>query len=518
MTKRLFTVTAVVLVAATSAFASIVTDTQTFELPMHASGVLVVDNPHGNVHVVAGDAPKLAVRTDRVINARDRVALYEARKAVQRIVEGTEKTRVLRTLQPATNSPTWSVQVHYRVTIPRTAHVKIVAQNGGIRVDGVAGQVSVKNVNGPILINDSRGEVRVENINGDLTFVAPSGLRSNVVLASVNGSIVVRAPADAKFNWEAETLIGDAQTTFQVRGGQFLSPTRFHGSINAPGDVKLVTQTFAGNILLLPIGAAQASGKSVHSMARSIVPPKVGPMLPNAKRGHVRMPLVQSSYRYETAIGDVRIDEIRGTARIVTGAGEVHLGAVFGHCEVVSHGGPLSLGDITGVLTARTAGGNISVQRAREGGTIETGGGTIQVEYTGGPTQVSSGGGDIFVRRALDRVNAETRSGDIFITLDRNLKSERVAARTAKGNVVLSLPKGFAADVDAVVVTSDPNVNSIRSEFPGLSIQREQVGGKTRIRATGKINGGGQRLELEAHDGGVQIVIEASQVSPSLPR
>ncbi|HEU4521418.1 MAG TPA: hypothetical protein VFT12_05400 [Thermoanaerobaculia bacterium] len=507
--------------AATATAGVMVTDRQSFELPMNPSGVVVVENTYGNVQVSVSGEAKLSVTADRVIRAVDGAALAEARQAVQRVAEGTEKTRVLRTLHSGAASPRWSAQVNYTIVVPRNAHVKVVSQNGGIRIDGVAGMVTAKNVMGAIVINDSHGQVTVESVNGDVSLIAPSGVHANALLTSINGSIVVRAPANARFGWEAETMMGDAQTAFAVSGAQFISPTRFRGSINSPTDVKVVTQTFGGDIILIPIGEERPR-RSVRTLAKNLVVPAqdrsgVGPMLPSTHRGHVHVPMVPSAYSYETSIGNVRIDEIRGAARIVTGAGEVNLGSVFGHADVYSNGGPLTLGDITGVLMARTAAGNIAVQRAREGGTIETGGGTIQLQYAGGPVQLSSGGGDIVVHQAVGRVNAETRSGDISITLDRSLKSERVSARTAKGNIVLTLPRGFAADIDAVVITSDPSVNSIRSDFPGLSIQREQVGGKTRIRATGKMNGGGQKLDLQAQDGGIQILLDGPRVSPMLP-
>jgi DUF4097 and DUF4098 domain-containing protein YvlB len=498
--------------AAASAAAAgvIVTDRQSYEVALNPSGLIVIDNPYGNIQVTVSDQATVAVTADRVIRAADDAALAEARRIVQRTTEGNEKTRVIRSIQPAAFPSRWNAQVHYSIRMPRTANLKIVStQTGGIRVTGVAGAINVKNMNGPVIIDNNRGPLTVENINGDITLIAPTGPPANAVLSSVNGSIVVHAPPDSKFGWEVETIAGEARTPLPVRGGQFISPTRFIGSINEPSNVKIVTQTFGGNVFVLPIGnPTPPRGRTIRELMRNVVVPS---------RGGVRLPLVHSSYRYETSIGDVRIDEIRGAARIVTGAGEVHLGSVYGHCEVVSHGGPLNLGDITGVLSARTDGGNITIQRAREGGTIETGGGTVQVQFTGGPVQVNSGGGDILLRDANGRVNAETRSGDITITMGRKIERERILARTAKGNVVLNLPAGFGADVEAVVITADPNLHAIRSEFPGLSIQRELVDGKTRIRATGKINGGGQKLELQAQDGGIQLIVDEPRVSPMIP-
>ncbi|HUP48495.1 MAG TPA: hypothetical protein VNA04_06875 [Thermoanaerobaculia bacterium] len=513
----------VLLVAVAPAGAGVVvSDRLQHEVSLNPSGLVVIDNTAGNIEVTGGSDAKVVIRADRVIRADDGAALAEARQHVNRVVEGNDKTRVIRTLGPAV-TPRWNAQVHYTVVVPRAANLKIVSTHTQrIRVAGLTGQVTVKSVHGPVVIDDVAGAVFVENINGDVILLAPRVMSANARLSSINGSIAVRTPPDAKFTWEAETVMGEARTAYTVRGGQFLTPTRFRGSVNSPAKVMLITETFGGNVLVMPHGAEESAARPVRSMIRQVIVPSpnpgVGPMMPAlANRADVRLPLHQGRYRYETSIGNVHIDEIRGAARIVTGAGEVTLGAVYGHCDVVSYGGPLTLGDIVGPLAARTEAGNISVQRAREGGTIATGGGSILVQYSGGPIQLSSRGGDITLRQAMGAVTADTRSGDITVAFDRSLKTERMVAKTGKGNIMVTLPGRFGVDIDAEVITSDPTVNSIRSDFQGLSIQREQVGGKTRIRATGKINGGGERIELQAMEGGIYIALDAPRVSPMVP-
>ncbi|HEV2720620.1 MAG TPA: hypothetical protein VG323_11425, partial [Thermoanaerobaculia bacterium] len=159
-----------------------------------------------------------------------------------------------------------------------------------------------------------------------------------------------------------------------------------------------------------------------------------------------------------------------------------------------------------GNLIAHSGGDGVSVRFARAGGSISTDGGIIKVEFTGGPTTLNSGrGGDIIVHQSNSAIDAETRSGDIVIGSDANVKTQRIIARTARGNVTLHLAPRFGADVDATVLTSDNDSDAIVSDFQGLQIRKEQVGGKTKVRATGKINGGGERLELYAEEGTIHI-------------
>ena len=49
------------------------------------------------------------------------------------------------------------------------------------------------------------------------------------------------------------------------------------------------------------------------------------------------------------------------------------------------------------------------------------------------------------------------------------------------------------------------NGDTIVSDLPGLTITREQVGGTTRVRAVGKINGGGEKVVLQATGGDIRV-------------
>ena len=165
----------------------------------------------------------------------------------------------------------------------------------------------------------------------------------------------------------------------------------------------------------------------------------------------------------------------------------------------------MNLGDIIGPLYAHTGAGDILVQAARQGGQLTTDGGLIRVIYAGGPMLLRSGGGDIIVRQTSGSIDATTTSGDITLTGDPRHKTLKITARTMQGNVILNVSPRFGADIDATILTSDPDVNEMHIDFTGLTVRREQVGAKTRIRATGKINGGGERVELYAEEGDIHI-------------
>jgi len=526
--SRYLTALVVVATAATAGASVIVTDQWRNEYAISAGGTLVIDNTAGNVEVVAGNVTKIFVTCERTIRAGDNVVASEARSQTQQAVGGDEKVRILRTVVPPGRNARWSSSVSYVVRVPGNINVKIGTEfSESIRVSGVRGSVAIKNMNGSIVLDNILGTAVVDSTNGSIQYLSNGPLPANTQLFTINGDIDVRAGVQSNFVWETQSITGDVKTAFGVHGGRFLNPKRFRGNVNVPAGITLITETFGGNVLLIPRGADVSAARDVRSMAV----PRIARVLPRAGSGStgpqvltpqmisvgLRRPSVAGSFEYVTSIGDIAIGEIRGDASLATGAGQIQLGTVTGQCVVKSYGGPLTLGDIGGELIARTEAGDVVVQSARRGGTISTGGGTIRIHYTGGATRLVSGGGDIVVRQAAGQITADARSGDISITIDPARKTEKIFARTLKGNVVLNVPAGFGADVEATVSSADATSDLIRTDIPGLTIQREQVNGKTRLRATGKINGGGERVELYADDGGILINSDSTRVSPMVP-
>ena len=505
--KTRITLLAALVAAATAAGAANVRKNFRVEhtFPLRAGGALVLENPIGDIEITGADVTgveTVAVKTVVAVNAS---AIEEGRQLTALIVGGDDKTRVLRAAIPAIRSKAWSSSVTWRVKVPRSTHIRVFSDSSNrVRIANVTGNVIVKNVNGEVVLENVPATVRVESVNGNIIYSTPQPA-GNATLSTINGHVSVRVRPDAEFRFVGEAIRGDILTTLQPRGS-FVN-TAFRGSVNAPGGPTISAGTLMGNIELVAIGAQTSNPVSLKKkfLGPAPVPVRNVSAPQRAAVSEVRLPLVNQSYRHATNLGNVRIQEIRGDADIFTGAGEVQLGLVLGGLKVRSHGGPLQIGEVGGQILATTRAGDITVEAARRGGEIATQGGTVRLNYAGGPTRLVSGGGDITVRQAAGPIDALTSSGDVFITLAADSTSERIKATSEKGNVVVHVPARFGADVTATILTADPNAHTIVSDLPGLSISREQAGNKTRIRATGKINGGGQPLELDATDGGIRI-------------
>ena len=489
---------AIVLLTCASAFAQrtvsrTFTSDQTFGLG--PKGTFYLENPVGNIVIYGKDTPNVEATLFKTIVGADKAAVEEGRRQTTLIVGGDDNGRTVRTTISAGSTRGWTASVAWRIGVPRTANVRVSTRAGDhVRISGMRSGVQVKNFNGAIHLEDVIGAAIVESVNGSIYYQSPQ-VRGNVLLSTVNGEVTVTVPPQAGFRWVAETLKGDIKTNLPARGTFF--GNTFRGTVNAPGGPTISTGSLMGNVHLYAEGRPVRTASSLVKSAQMPTPVQ--------RTGGRAQRLIEGTFEFATTLGNVNVEQIRGSANIFTGAGEVQLGAVSGAVRVRSNGGPMQLGEIFGPVDLETRAGDILVDTARRGGTIVTRGGTIRLLYTTGPTRLHSGGGDITVRQAAASVDADTASGDIAIAIDPASKSQRVDAKTAKGNVILNVTPQFAADIDATILTSDPEADTFLSDIPGLSVSRDQVGGKTRVRATGKINGGGEKVVLHATDGDIRI-------------
>jgi DUF4097 and DUF4098 domain-containing protein YvlB len=478
------------------------------EIPMYIGGTFILENTAGDIDVVGTDESKVVLVAEKIVRGPDKSAVDEGREQTQIAVGGDARMRRVRTLVPNLRNG-WVSGINYTVRVPRTVQLKITSLAAShIHVSGMVSNVSIKGTTGVVTIDDVTGPVFVETANGNVVFNAPAKGMADAQLVSINGNVEARAPAATKLQWIALVVAGEARTTFPVTPS--LIGDRFVANVNGGGSPTIVTQSFNGNVALLQNGTQYAAGRAVRppmaSSSPSIQPDQ-----------NLERQTINGFLRWYVSRGNIIVGQIHGAAEIGTGAGEIQLGTVFGPCQIKSGGGPLTLGQIIGELFAKTEAGDVNVETINHGGTIQTGGGIIRLNSATGSTRLTSGGGDIVVRRADGPISAETQSGDISITLEPSSKTEKVTAKTAKGNVVLYVGPAFSAEIDATVITSDPDTNRILSDLPGLSFRREQIGGKTKIRATGKVNGGGGRIELYAEDGGIQITVRSGPAASIQP-
>jgi hypothetical protein len=503
-------------------------DQFTREFPIEPTATLWLNNPYGSIDVVGTDDDKVTVTIQRQITASDEASLRDAKTAVIFSFEGDPRVRVIKTHFPDPHDPRWAAICNYFVRVPRSVSVKVAAKAmDHVRLMQLAGSVTVTAFSGTVIMSNVTGPSTVDSVNGRVIYDYAQRPTADAHVQVINADVDMYVPREAAINWVAQSLLGDLVTSFSDLHGLFQGNV-FRGRVGSGQAPTLTTTTIAGRVTLQARGtppnelrrivamAAKASrnGQVDESPAGRSPTVQTDPTtVPPVRKFQVPI-IYQQNWQFISNIMDVAVGEVHGNAHVETGAGEVDLRVVFGNCEVDSGGGPLKLGDLMGPIEVHTDAGDVTINTARQGGSATTDGGLVRVNWAGGPMSLRSGGGDIFVGQTIAPIDAATRSGDISITVSPMMKTNRVVAKTAQGNVTLIVSPTFGADIDATVVTDDADANRIRSDF-NLTVRRETANGKTRLRATGKINGGGDRIELYAEDGSINI--SSQVITPVTP-
>ncbi len=194
---------------------------------------------------------------------------------------------------------------------------------------------------------------------------------------------------------------------------------------------------------------------------------------PGGVRVKVRVP-ERCSLELDTGGGAIEVEEIEGEVRAHTSGGSVEVSEVRGRIELETSGGSIRADEIDGDVVAKTSGG--SVRMSEVAGSVEarSSGGSIELREVGGPVVARTGGGSI-------RVRFTARPGGEL--------------STSGGSIEAEIPEGAGIELDAS--TSGGRVELARDlAFDG---ERE------RMRAVGRLNGGGAPLVLHTSGGSIRV-------------
>ncbi|MCB2198089.1 DUF4097 domain-containing protein [bacterium] len=253
---------------------------------------------------------------------------------------------------------------------------------------------------------------------------------------------------------------------------------------------------------------------------------------------------VMGNVDISTSGGDIDLAKITGEVSAATSGGDISFTTIKGSIEVATSGGDIDGDDLLGDLDGSTSGGDVEVNKGKlgrlslatsggdmngsgleveRGAAFSTSGGDIELANCIGEFDLSTHGGDLEAFDHQGMLNMHTSAGDIAA---HNLKGGIVAntghgsievsvadydvvdfsvfeLNAANGDIQLDLPKNFNAFVDATVSSVwDDDDGMIQSDFP---LKISHLGGKAGTTAVGKINDGGQPIELSTVRGEIHI-------------
>jgi len=186
----------------------------------------------------------------------------------------------------------------------------------------------------------------------------------------------------------------------------------------------------------------------------------IGPATPSAKL-IVTMPR-EGNIVAKSGDGSIRIDRVRGRLELRTGDGSVRGSEIAGQI------------------------------------TVSTGDGSVTLDQTEGDLDVETGDGSVRVDGKLAVVKVHTGDGSITLRAeDGSAMKDDWSINSGDGGVVVSLPSGFGAELDA-----HSDGGSIRSEF---HVDSDRDSDSERHTLRGRIGEGGKTLKIRTGDGTIRV-------------
>src|SRR5262249_49265290 len=147
----------------------------TMAFPVSDRPTLLFAHAIGNVHIRAGSDGEVSIQAKRH-GFLDGIHLhYEQHGNVIHIISDIDSDLP---------SDTW---VDFLVNVPRQAGVRVALQNGGtLEVDGMSGQIDLRNTNGAIWATHDQGSLTTTTDSGSITITAFVG---QITAITQNGTI-----------------------------------------------------------------------------------------------------------------------------------------------------------------------------------------------------------------------------------------------------------------------------------------------------------------------------------------
>jgi DUF4097 and DUF4098 domain-containing protein YvlB len=181
--------------------------------PLAANGRIELENINGPVEIKAWDRDE--VKVDAIKRAGSKQDLDEVQIKIR-----SEKDSLSIRTEYSKRDHTWTREnpgsVDYVLTVPRNARLgDINLINGNLEVEGLNGEVRASCVNGRLTARNLGGRTELSTVNGKLE-ASLDRLAAPVEVSSVNASVLLTLPSDAKADIEASTVSGSISNDFGI--------------------------------------------------------------------------------------------------------------------------------------------------------------------------------------------------------------------------------------------------------------------------------------------------------------
>lgn len=410
------------------------------------------------------------------------------------------------------------VVARYELVLPPGVTAQLQTVNGDVRVRECDGELQLESVNGAIEARGVRRSLQAQTVNGKidatLASVAPG---TALGLESVNGSLTLVLPRDAKFDLSASTMNGTIASTFPLPRNaaepddETPPPSR--------SERKILIQTEGDETTVVDLEELERELEdSMREVDISIEEDMrhADEAVRETRRELRRLRVADPRREYSGSVGrggaQIQLETLNGSVVVLAaGTREADAKPLVSErrsfvvtippvrvkvpkvvvvpqvppvpptprvppappappaVEPAEFDGEIVRGNISGDFLSTSNGGNYRIGNVSGRARILTHSGEIRVESIGGPADLKSFGGDIIIGPVQGDLNASTAAGDIRAEAVQG----SVLADTAGGDIRIASASG---SLDAKTAGGDIIVPSV-----GGSIRAVTAGGDVRI-------------------------------------
>jgi hypothetical protein len=210
-------------------------------------GPLTVDaGRNGGIRVEGWDQNDVRVQAIVTASARSESDAKQLASEVQ-VQAGGGKVSAI---GPASTDRGASWSVSYRISVPRRTDLDLAANNGGITIDNVSGNIKFETTNGGVRLTDLAGDVRGQTRNGGVT-VTLAGTRwdgAGLDVETANGGVTVAIPDNYNADLTTRTVNGGFRSDIPMTIQGDLLPQRGLSTTLGSGGPPVNVRTTNGGV------------------------------------------------------------------------------------------------------------------------------------------------------------------------------------------------------------------------------------------------------------------------------
>ena len=229
------------------------TDTWSRTYTVAAGGRFELINVNGRITAESTDGKDVVVEGKRTAKGRTDEAAKELLAKLE-IREEVGGSTVRVESRPPRTSGFGGHEIEWTVKVPKGLTVDLRTINGGVRLDGLSGEIHAKTTNGGVKGQNIIPEtIEASSVNGGIEFElgAPLDSTDSVEISTVNGGASLQMPSESKATITARAVNGgvrvnDLDIKQDEDAHEFERKRRLNGTLNGGGAKVNISTTNGG--------------------------------------------------------------------------------------------------------------------------------------------------------------------------------------------------------------------------------------------------------------------------------